>query len=329
MFTTSFQFVYPYLFLLLIPALLLVLYIKRYWCKGAVYSYSLGAQLQSHGHASKHPHKIILFLLRALIFALLIFVIPMPQMVDVYSKTSMHGIDIVLVLDISGSMQGIDDEKDPRSRIAIAKEEALHFVNKRTNDALGLVLFAREAFSRCPLTLDKKMVRDIIADVQIGLLDPNETCISTALVTAANRLKNSPAKSKIIILLTDGAPSESDLDAQVAIAVAKQLGIKIYTIGVGGYKPYFFVPGLGMVPTQEYDKKLLQEIACETGGHYFKAHDAKDMRSVYDTIDALEKTKYEVDRYTHAHDIFMPFIIAALVLLCFELLFSSLLWFSL
>ncbi len=329
MFTTSFQFVYPYLFLLLIPVLLLILYAKRFWYTGTVYKYSLGAQLQTHGHASTHPHKKILALMRVVVFLLLIFVIPMPQLVDVHSKTSMHGIDIVLVLDISGSMQGIDDEKDPRSRIAIAKEEALHFVNKRTNDSIGLVLFAWEAFSRCPLTLDKKMVRDIIADVQIGLLDPNETCISTALVTAANRLKNSPAKSKIIILLTDGAPSESDLDSQVAISIAKQLGIKIYTIGVGGYKPYFFVPGLGMVPTQGYDKKLLQTIAHDTGGQYFKAHDAKDMRGVYDTIDALEKTKYEVDRYTHSHDIFMPFIFAALILLCFELILSSLIWFSL
>lgn len=329
MLSSYFQFVYPSIFLFLIPLFFCILYVKRFWSKKVVYNYSLGEQLKTNGYASTHPHAFILFCMRALALLLLLIVIPMPQLVDVHSKTNMHGIDIMLVLDISGSMNGIDDEQDPRPRIAIAKEEALHFVNKRTNDAIGLVLFAKEAFSRCPLTLDKKMIKDIIAGVQIGLLEPNDTCISTALITAANRLKNSKAKSKIIILLTDGAPGEADMDPQVAIAIAQQLGVKIYTIGVGGYKPYFFVPGLGVVPTQEFDKKLLQDIARETGGRYFKAHDAKDMREIYDTIDTLEKTKYEVDRYTHSYDIFVPFIVAALILLCIELFLSSWIWFSL
>lgn len=326
---SSFHFAHPYLFLIFIPLLLLILSIKYFWYKSPVYSYSLGMQLQLNGYASRHPHKIILFIIRTLVFLVLIFTIPMPQLVDVHSKTSMHGIDIILVLDISGSMQGVDNEHDPRSRIAIAKEEALRFVDKRDNDAIGLVLFAKDAFSRCPLTLDKKMLHDIVADVQIGLLDPNETCISTALITAANRLKHSQSKSKIIILLTDGAPSESDIDPQVAISIAKQLGIKVYTIGVGGYKPYYFVPGLGLVPTQDFDKKLLQEIAQETNGRYFKAHDAKDMRLIYDTIDSLEKTKHEVERYTHYQEIFMPFILIVLALLGLELILSSLVWFSL
>lgn len=329
MVTTFFRFNQPYLLLVGLVAVLAAWLLRYFFHKQVIYRYSLGSVLKAAGFMRRHPYALILQLIRYALFALLILIIAQPQLVDVHSKTHIDGIDIMLVLDISGSMQGVDSQDDPRSRIAIAKEEALRFVDKRTNDAIGLVLFAREAFSRCPVTQDKKMVKEMISQVQIGLINADQTSLSTALVTAANRLKSSHASSKIIILLTDGAPTITDIDPNIAISVARELGIRIYTIGVGGDSPVYYMPGYGMVLNQDIDAALMQRIAKETGGRFFNARNAKDMRAVYDTIDQLEKTKHDVEHFSRSKDIFEPLAYGALILLLILLFLSQVWWFSL
>lgn len=327
--TSTFHLVHPYIFLLLVIGITLYAVALRYFKSGIYYRYSLADQSARNGYAAAHPYKIIVFTMRLLFLFILAFIIARPQLANTFSKTNMNGVDIMLAIDVSGSMEIADDKKDGRTRIQIAKDEALHFISKRDDDAIGLVLFAKHAISRCPLTLDKKIVTDIVKNIQLGLLDPSQTYLATGLITAANRLKDSKAKSKIIILLTDGAPSEGDLDPTVAIDVAKQLGIKVYTIGIGGDEPLRIMTPMGLSMYLPVNKELLQKIATSTGGTFFRANNAKDMRKIYDTIDSLEKTKYEVAHYTHYYDIYVPFLWLALLLLVSELILSTFVWFAL
>ncbi len=267
--------------------------------------------------------------MRVLLLVILAFLIAKPQLVDSHSKVKVQGIDIVLAVDISGSMQIQDDKNDERSRVAIAKEEAIRFITKRSNDAIGLVVFGQQAVSRCPLTLDKNVLRTIVKDLAIGDIDPQGTALTTALVTAANRLKNSKAKSKVIILLTDGEPSEHDMPSKLGIEAAKKMGIKVYTIGIGSDKEVQIMhPFYGMVVMPKVNAELLTQIAQETGGKFFMARNAKDMRTIYDTIDLLEKTETEMPVFSNYWDIFIPFVCGALFLVFAELLLSTFMWFA-
>jgi Ca-activated chloride channel family protein len=260
---------------------------------------------------------------------LLAFLIAKPQLVDNRSNIIVDGIDIMLVLDVSGSMQFQDYADDQRSRLQVAKDEALRFVNKRTNDAIGLVIFGKDALSRVPLTLDKKIINTLISTLEIGIIDPDGTVLSTAIVTAANRLKNSQAKSKVMILLTDGAPSENDTDPNLAIELAQKMGIKIYTVGIGSDEEQFIMhPLYGLIPKPKINKTLLTKIAQETGGKFFLARNSKDMRAIYDTIDSLEKTTHETSLFNKYYDIFIPFVWTIIILLLAELLLSTTIWFG-
>ncbi len=266
--------------------------------------------------------------MRAVSLALLVFLIAKPQLVDSHSKVSAQGIDIMLAIDISGSMEMQDDERDVRSRVEIAKAEAIRFIEKRTNDAIGLVIFAQDAVSRCPLTHDKRMVRHLVQNLQIGQIDHLGTVLATALISAMNRLKNSKAKSKVIILLTDGEPSENDTPALVAIEAAKRLDVKVYTIGIGGDKPVFVQTMYGIARSPGVNVELLKKIAHDTGGKFFMARNAQDMRTIYDTIDSLEKTDNETPVFSNYWDIFIPFIWLIITLLLTELVLSTYIWFG-
>lgn len=313
----------------IIPLLLLVLIIKRYWTTCAYYLYPLAATLAARGQTAAPTHKKVFALVRIITLALLAFLIGKPQLVDYHSQVSIDGIDIMLALDVSGSMQFQDYTDDARSRLAVAKDEALRFVNKRTNDNIGLVIFGKDALSRVPLTLDKQLINKLTGSLEIGVIDPDGTVLATAIITAANRLKNSTAKSKIIILLTDGAPSEHDTDPDLAIELAQEMGIKIYTVGIGSDEDQFFMhPLYGMIPKPKINKPLLTKIAQKTGGKFFLARNAKDMRTIYDTIDALEKTNHETSLYNKFYDIFIPIVWITIALLCAELLLSTTIWFG-
>jgi len=299
------------------------------WHRTVTYLFPLVSFAQAQGAATQHPYKKIFFMTRFVALLLLAILSGKPQLVDRHSNIIVEGIDIVLVLDISGSMQLQDYKDDPRSRVDVAKVEAIRFINNRDNDAIGLIIFGNDALSRCPLTLDKNVLKDIVNELRIGIVDPNGTVLSRGIITAANRLKKSQAKSKIMIVLTDGAPSENDSKPSIAIEVVKQLGIKMYTIGIGSEKEYSMHPYFGQVLNQKINKQLLKVFAQETGGQFFMAQDAHDMRKIYDTINQLETTEYETPIYSKYYDIFMPFLWAVLALILFEILFSTFVWFSL
>lgn len=294
------------------------------------YEYPLAGTLIKKGITASPTHVRVFYALRAVVLCVLALLMAKPQLVDLRSSVQLEGIDIMIVLDASASMQFQDYADDERSRFAVAKDEALRFVDKRIDDAFGLVLFGKDALSRIPLTMDKKLIHTLIDGLELGFIDPDGTVLANGIITAANRLKNSHAKSKVMIVLTDGAPSEHDTDPAIAIELAKQLGIKIYTIGIGSDEDqYIMHPFMGLIPKPKINRPLLIKIAQETGGNFFLARNSKDMRAVYDTIDQLEKTTRETSLYNNYYDIFIPGVVFIIALLLLELVLSSTIWFGL
>lgn len=323
-------FAYPYFFYGSLAMLLLVSYWRWYYYKRPLYTYSSWLPLKQL-KVSDRWYKWVPFVLRLLALISLCLAIARPQVPDERTKIPIEGIDIVLVMDVSGSMQLFDDIKDPRSRIEVAKAEALKFIQKRQNDPIGLVLFGGIALSRCPLTVDKAMLQQIINETQLGIINPEGTVLSKGILTAANRLKNSHAKSKIMIVLTDGEPSADDIDPQVSIDLAKKLGIKIYTIGIGSSKGGFFNhPFFGLVSSRSpLNVNLLKRYAQETGGQFFLAESPADVERIYNTIDQLEKTEYEAPIFARYFEYFVYFLWLALFLLIVEIIGSYMWWPSL
>jgi Ca-activated chloride channel family protein len=306
------------------------MFARRLLRKTVIYRYSLGYTLKKNRFAISHIHKKVFYFLRLLTLLILAIIIAKPQIVDSRSKIPVQGIDIVLVLDVSGSMQFRDYDDDDRSRFDVAKAEAVHFIEKRTNDALGLVLFGKDTVSRCPITFDKQLLKDVVEELKLGVIDSDGTMLVTGIVTAANRLKHSRSKTKVMIVLTDGEPSEGDMDPSVGIDVAKKLGIKIYTVGIGSEQEQIFRhPLYGPIAKPKVNKELLTKIASQTGGFYYLARSAADMRRIYDTIDTLEKVDHEVPMFSLYYDLLVPGVAIIMAAVFCELIFSTYVWFSL
>jgi len=326
----SLRLAQPWVLLWLVPLFVIVFLVRWWWHYRAYYRYSMAQSLADAGYAVGNWHEYYFTGNRIVVLALLALLCAKPQWVDIQSSVSVEGIDIMLVLDVSGSMQFQDYDDDRRMRLEVAKDEAIRFIEKRTNDAIGLVLFGQGALSRVPLTADKNLLKTVVKELNFGLINPDGTLLSTALVTAANRLKSSRAASKVIIALTDGEPSEGDLDPSVALEIAKKLGIRIYTVGIGSDQDRtMYDPLRGLVRAPKINAQLLNRFAQETGGKFFVARNAKDMRTIYQTIDQLEKTKLEVPIFSNYYDMFIPIIIAIAVLLFIELILASWWWFGL
>jgi Ca-activated chloride channel homolog len=322
------RFAYSYIFYIFIPVFILVFLYRLKFYKSPVYSYSLVNFLKNKKLAKKTYHKKIFFILRSLSLFVLIFLIARPQWVDSSSKVNVEGIDIVLTLDVSGSMQIFDDLRDRRQRIQVAKDEAVRFIEKRIDDPIGVVIFARDSISRCPLTLDKNILRQVVGELELGYINPDGTSLGTGLATAVNRLRKSKAKSKIIILLTDGEPTPEKVSPESAIDLAKQFGIKVYTIGIGNEKGgYIQHPFLGVHEVGiSLNTQLLKKIANETGGMFFRASNPKQLREIYNKIDALEKTEYQTDIFHKFYEAFLSFIWVVLLLLGLELFLRLFIW---
>ncbi len=324
------QFAYANTLFFTIPFICIASFYRLRWRKEIIYRYTLVSYLSTQaGNLSLWPRRI-LFSLRFCTLLTLALLVAKPQLVKEKLPSVIDGIDIVLALDCSGSMQCFDDLKDQRSRFDVARQEAINFVNKREHDTIGIVIFAQQAVSRCPLTLDKLMLKDLLHDLNLGCINPDGTMLATALLTAANRLKTSQAKSKIIILLTDGEPTPGDIKPEVALNIVKKIGIKVYTIGVGTQGGGFIQhPLFGVVSVQsQFNQELLEEIAHQTGGKFFHATNPTDMKTVYEQIDALEKTKHETLLYRNVQDWFLPLVWLAIFCMIFELVLS-LVWFGL
>ncbi|MFH0894597.1 MAG: VWA domain-containing protein [Bacteroidota bacterium] len=258
-------------------------------------------------------------ILRMLAIAIAMVAIARPQSSNSTQDISMKGIDIVVAQDISGSMLAEDFKPN---RLDAAKEVGIDFINGRPNDRVGLVAFSGESFTQCPITTQHDILQSQYEALESGMIEDG-TAIGDGLATAVNRLRSSEAKSKVIILLTDGVNNRGSVDPVTAAEIAEAFGIRVYTIGVGrqGYAPYPFKTNFGIQYRNvevQIDEKLLQKIAEMTNGKYFRATNKEKLREIYSEIDKLEKTKVNVKEYKHKKDEFFTFVLIALILLILE-----------
>lgn len=314
----------------LIPVALFFVAYKIFLYKPIVFKYSLANKLNLSGFGASVWKKHALSTLQFLTICTLVVLCLRPQVVNKDSKVPVEGIDIVLALDASGSMELFDDPKLEVSRFSIAKQEAINFIDKRVDDQIGVVVFGAQTITLCPLTLDKNILNRLLDDLELGFIDANGTVLGASIVNACNRLKKSKAKTKIVILLTDGSPSPGDVPPKIGMDMAKKLGIKVYTIGVGsksgGYGKDIF--SMNVRSPQRINTDLLEKIASETGGKFYLAENQADMRRVYQDIDKLEKSAYETDLYSDYYDLFFQLAMLALALMFIYFFLRSFFWFG-
>jgi Ca-activated chloride channel homolog len=310
----------PWFFALfaIIPLLIVWYVAKENKQSGAIIISDAGAKgLSSAKAAMRH----LPFLLRLLAVSCIIIALARPQTKNELQHAEGEGVDIVLCLDVSGSMTAQDFEPN---RLEAAKKVASDFVNSRINDRIGVVIFAGESFTQCPITTDHNVLLAAIDNIHNGLLEDG-TAIGSGLGTSVDRLRESKAKSKVVILLTDGENNGGLIDPRTAKEIAKAFAVKVYTIGVGteGYAPQPVNTPMGVQMQKAkvtIDEKLLKEIAAETGGQYFRAKDNNQLAKIYTDIDKLEKSKVETSSITRYNEKFFPLAIAVLVLIFLEVL---------
>ena len=313
--------------LLLIPAI-----IGWYIWKNKTYSGELKVSsisgFEGIKKSVKQYFRHVGIVLRVIAIALLIVVLARPQSRSSYKDVKTEGIDIVMCLDISGSMLSKDFKPN---RIEAAKEVAQDFIDSRPNDRIGLVIFSGESFTQCPLTTDHAVIKNLFAGIHTGMV-ADGTAIGNGLATAVTRVKDSKAKSKVVILLTDGVNNQGSVAPLTAAEIAKAFGVRVYTIGVGTIGKA--LAPIAMYPDGSYqygyvdvniDEKKLGEIADGTGGKYFRATDNDKLKNIYKEIDRLEKTIFEEKNFTNKAEHFLPFALGAAVLLLVEFLLRNVL----
>jgi Ca-activated chloride channel homolog len=318
---TNVHFAYSWIlyFLLLIP-LMAFWYWKSGKNKSTSITYSSLRIFKNFKPTIKEKLRHAVVALRLLALTLLIIAVARPQSFSSGENIYSEGIDIAILLDISGSMLAEDFHPN---RIDAAKNVIDDFIQGRTTDRIGLVVFARESFTQCPLTIDYPVLRGLLKDIKSGMIEDG-TAIGNAIANGVNRLKDSKAKSKVIILLTDGVNNAGEVDPLTAAQIAKTFGIRIYAIGVGtiGEAPYPFQTPYGiryqMMPV-EIDEGVLRQIAGMTDGKYFRATNNKKLEDIYKEIDKLEKSKIEITSYRNAKELFYGWLGGGLFLLLFEL----------
>ncbi|KRO63419.1 MAG: aerotolerance regulator BatA [Cryomorphaceae bacterium BACL11 MAG-121015-bin20] len=304
-----------FFYLLIIPIAILIWYILKYKFVSSTILFSDTHSI-SKTITLKQRLRHLPYLLKIIATALLIIAIARPQSTANWEESTTEGIDIVLAMDISGSMLARDLKPD---RLEASKDVAMDFISKRKNDRVGLVIFAGESFTQCPLTTDHNVLLNLFKDVKSGMVEDG-TAIGMGLATAVNRLKDSKAISKVIILLTDGVNNSGMVPPLTAAEIAQKFGIRVYTIGVGteGFAPYPFQTPFGIQYQDvevKIDEKTLQDIAILTDGKYFRATNNNSLKEIYKDIDALEKSKIEVTEFHKRSEEFLPFALWALGLL--------------
>jgi len=309
---------------------LLVLIPVIYWYIKEVHKSDASLQISSHRNLGSFQKSMKIrllhlpFVLRVLAILLIVVAIARPQASDSWRTENTEGIDIVIALDVSGTMLAEDFKPN---RLEASKTVANEFILSRPNDNIGLVLFAGKSFTQCPLTTDHAVLVNLFNSIQYGMIEDG-TAIGLGLANAVNRLKDSKAKSKVVILLTDGDNNRGDIAPVAAGELAQTFGIRVYTIGVGSM-------GMVNIPVQTpmgtqyqqiesaFNEKPLQEIASTTGGKYFRATNNEKLRSIYQEIDQMEKTKINVREYSKKYEEYFLFALAGLVLLVLEVLLRN------
>ncbi len=321
-------FQYPkllYILLLLIPAILWYVLRDRY-SKASLQFSSLEAFNKSRISVRQYLRHL-LFVLRIIAFAFLIIVLARPQSTEHWQNVTTEGIDIMIALDISSSMLARDFQPD---RLEASKDVAIEFISGRPDDRIGLVVFAGESFTQCPLTSDHSVLINFFHDVESGMIEDG-TAIGNGLATSISRLKDSKAIGKVIILLTDGVNNRGEIAPKTAAEIAKIFGIRVYTVGVGtmGMAPYPVNTPFGIKYQNmkvEIDEKVLKEVALATDGRYFRATDNRKLKEIYKQIDQLEKSKIEVKEVSRRKEEFAGFALIAFFLLVAEGVFRILLF---
>ena len=307
-----------FVLLVLVPVLIIWYAAKNNKQQGAI----LISDTSAKGLTSwKTTFRHLPFVLRLLAIVFIITALARPQTIYEEQNAEGEGVDIVLCIDVSGSMTAQDLTPN---RLEAAKKVAIDFVNKRVTDRIAVVIFSGESFTQCPLTTDHGVLVSAIENIRNGLLEDG-TAIGSGLGTSVDRLRTSKSKSKVVILLTDGENNGGLIDPETAKEIAKAFQVKVYTIGVGtdGYAQQPVNTPMGIVMQNakvSIDEKLLKAIASETGGKYFRAKDNEGLVGIYDEINNLEKSKVEISTRTRFTEKFFPFIMAALAFLFLELL---------
>lgn len=272
----------------------------------------------------RHYLRHLVFLFQVLAIASFTIVLARPQSSRSWENMTTEGIDIVIALDISSSMLAKDFSPD---RLEAAKNVATEFISGREYDRMGLVVFSGEAFTQCPLTTDRSVLLNLFKDIESGMIEDG-TAIGNGLATAAGRLKDSEAISRVVILLTDGENNSGEIAPVTAAEIAKTFGIRVYTIGVGseGTAPYPVKTPYGMQLREievKIDEETLQEISTITDGKYFRATSNTKLEEIYKEIDKLEKSKIEVREFSRKSEEFLPFALAGILLVILSLLFKT------
>ncbi len=317
------KFAYPLFLYLIIPVVAIMIW--YYWRKNKKLTPEISYSWSSAAFKNMEPtikERLIHFpfILRTFAIIALLLAMARPQSFTTGEDISTEGIDIVMLLDISGSMLAEDLKPN---RLEAAKNVIKDFINERVSDRIGLVIFARESFTQCPLTIDYGVLKSLLKQVKSGMLEDG-TAIGTAIANGVNRLKDSKAKSKVMILLTDGVNNSGEIDPITAAQIANKFAIRIYTIGLGteGMAPYPVQTPFGIqyqnVPVQ-IDEKTLKQISSITDGKYFRATSNRKLRAIYKEIDKLEKSKIKVTSYRHAHELFYSWLELGLLFLLLEL----------
>ena len=304
-----------FLYLLVLPISIIIWYAIKHKSYSSTIVFSVTESIKNKP-TIKQKLRHIPYLLKVIAAALLIIAIARPQSSINWEESTTEGIDIVLAMDISGSMLAQDLKPD---RLEASKNVAIDFISKRKNDRVGLIIFAGESFTQCPLTTDHNVLINLFKDVKSGMVDDG-TAVGMGLATAVNRLKTSKAISKVIILLTDGVNNSGTIPPLTSAEIAKKFGIRVYTIGVGteGFAPYPFKTPFGTQYQEvevKIDEQTLQDIATITDGKYFRATNNKSLKEIYKDIDTLEKSKIEVAKFHKHSEEFLPFALWALSLL--------------
>lgn len=314
---------YLYLLLLLIP--MIGWYIWKLCKSQASLQVSSSEAFDAPGATSWKVYlRHVPFILRMAAVAVLIIILARPQSTNSWQNTSTEGIDIVMAMDISSSMLAQDLKPN---RLEASKDVAASFINGRPNDNIGLVVFAAESFTQCPLTTDHTVLLNLFKDVQPGIIQDG-TAIGLGLANAVSRIKDSQAKSKVIILLTDGVNNAGEIAPVTAAEIAKTFGIRVYAIGVGtkGMAPYPFQTAFGIqyqdVPV-EIDEPTLKQIAATTGGQYFRATDNTSLKEIYSEIDKMEKTKISIQQYSKKQEEYKNWALLLFALLLVEILLRN------
>ncbi|MCU0771735.1 MAG: VWA domain-containing protein [Verrucomicrobia bacterium] len=326
------SFAHPYLLLLLL-ILPWVAWLKGRQGRAPAFVYSSVRILEGLTGARRSRAGQFLAALRWLGLAVLITALAQPQRTRSETTVRASGVDIVVALDLSGSMRAEDFElKGERvNRLTMAKHVLDGFIRNRPNDRIGLVAFATEAYTAAPLTLDHDFLQQNIDRLELGAIQDQSTAIGSGLSTAVNRLRDLESKSKIVVLMTDGQNNAGNIDPRVAAEAAAALGVKVYTIGVGtrGEAPvpvYFMGQKMYRQQPVDIDEDTLKAIADKTGGRYYRADNAERFQSIYEEIDRLEKTEAEVKKYTQYQELFGGFLGAGFGLLLLELLLQQTVW---